>query len=99
MLMKFVKSESALDEQIDKILEHMSQCDPSTEKYSGMLTDLERLIRLKKEEKINRVSPDTLAIVAGNLIGILIIVAYEQKHVVTSRGVGFVMRPNSPKIG
>lgn len=96
---KFVKSESVLDEQIDKLLSHMNECDPSTEKYSGYLADVERLIRLKKEEKINRVSPDTLAIVLGNLIGILVIVAYEQKHVVTSRGIGFVMRPNSPKIG
>jgi hypothetical protein len=99
MLKRFIKSESKLDEQIDKLLEHMSQCEPSTEKYSGMLSDLERLVRLKKDEKLNRVSPDTMAIVAGNLLGILIIVAYEQKHIVTSRGIGFVMRPNSRQIG
>lgn len=98
MLMKFVKSESKLDGQIDKLLERMNECDESTEKYSGYLSDLERLIRLKKEEKVNRVSPDTMAIVLGNLVGILIIVAYEQKHIMTSRATGFVMRPASRQI-
>lgn len=92
--MKFVRSESKLDEQIDTILEHMSQCDPSTEKYSSMLSDLERLVRLKKEEKVNRVSPDTLAIVVGNLVGILVIVGAEYRHVIGSRATGFVLRPN-----
>lgn len=96
--MKFVKSESKLDEQIDKLLEHMNECDPSTEKYSGYLTDLERLIRLKKEEKVNRVSPDTMAIVIGGLLQVAIIVIAEEKHIMNSRGLGFVLRPASRQI-
>lgn len=96
--MKLVKSESKLDGQIDKLLERMSECDESTEKYSGYLSDLERLIRLKKEEKVNRVSPDTMAIVIGGILQVLIIVIAEEKHIMNSRGIGFVLRPRSRQI-
>jgi len=39
------------------------------------------------------ISRDTIALIAGNLMGILLIVAYEQKHVITSKGFGQVIRP------
>lgn len=39
------------------------------------------------------VSKDTLAIVAGNLLGILLILNYEQLHPFTSRALGLILRP------
>jgi hypothetical protein len=87
----FKKKESILEEPINKVLVEMSTSDPDSEEYSALLGNLERLVRLK-DEKSSRVSPDTMAIVAGNLLGILIIVAYEQKHVMVSRAVGFIMK-------
>ena len=86
----FKKKESILEEPINKVLVEMSTSDPDSEEYSALLGNLERLVRLK-DEKSSRVSPDTMAIV-GNLLGILIIVAYGQKHVMVSRAVGFIMK-------
>ncbi|MET0786968.1 MAG: hypothetical protein ABWY25_09695 [Paenisporosarcina sp.] len=57
-----------------------------------MVDHLERLMKMKAEERRNRVSPDTMAIVGGNLLGILVIVAYEQKHVMVSRGLGLILK-------
>jgi len=39
-----------------------------------------------------RVSPDTLILVAGNLLGIVIILGYERANVITSRAMNLVMK-------
>lgn len=93
MLRRFVKDRpSMFDEPINKILDELKTLDPEVPEYRTMLNHLEALNKMKLEEKRNRVSPDTVAIVAGNLVGILIIVMYEQKHVVVSKALGFVMK-------
>jgi CHASE3 domain sensor protein len=72
------------DEPIDKVLEGMRTYGVEDPEFDKLLDQLERLTRMKAEKANKPISNDTLAIVAGNLMGILIMVAYEQKHVVTS---------------
>lgn len=86
---------SVLDEPISKVLTGMNTYGPEDPEYKTMMEHLERLMKLKADEQKSGVSPDTLAIVLGNLLGILIIVAYEQKHVMVSRGLGFVIKARS----
>lgn len=81
-----------LNDSIDRVLSEMNMVEPYSEEYEALLSHLERLIRLQKEEKSNRVSPDTMALVLGNLAGVLIIVMYERVHVITSRGLQFILR-------
>jgi hypothetical protein len=51
-------------------------------------------IALKKEEIKShyRVKPDTLALIAGNLAGILIVVGYEHTHIVASKAFSLLNR-------
>ena len=86
------KEASALDDATSRILEEMKTTDLDSDKYLSLLSNLESLVRLKKEESVNRISPDTKALVAANLLGILIIVGYERGHVMVSRGLNFVLR-------
>jgi hypothetical protein len=83
---------SILDEPIEKVLTDMNTYGPDSPEYPKLMEHLERLVRLKAEDARSGISWDTMAIVAGNLLGILIIVAYEQKHVMVSKGLGFVLR-------
>lgn len=86
---------SVLDEPIEKVLTEMNEVGPDSPEYQKLVEHLERLTRLKSEvNSRNRVSRDTMAIVIGNLVGILIIVAYEQKHVLSSRAQGMILRPD-----
>lgn len=39
-----------------------------------------------------RLSPDTVALIAANLLGILLILGYEKADVITSKALGFIMR-------
>lgn len=91
----FSKKSSVVDEPIAKVLSEMNHYGPKSDEYPALVTHLERLVQLRNEEKRSRISPDTLAIVAGNLAGILIIVAYEHSHVMASKATNFVMKTRS----
>ena len=88
----FQKKESKLDEPIDRLLREMPNLKPDSPEYAKVVTQLEKLIKLQSEEQSGRISPDTLAVVAGNLLGILTIVIYEQKHVMVSKALGLILR-------
>jgi len=93
-----IKRKSKLDEVTDLLLDRMkTDLELSQDLNPKQIEEVERLSKLKQFDKDSKLSADTVAIVVGNLVGILIIVMYEQKHVLTSRGLGFVQRnPNSP---
>lgn len=65
--------------------------DPNSEDYSTAITQVERLYKLREQSQ-PRISPDTVAIVAGNLAGILLILHYEHLNVVTSKAMSFVLK-------
>lgn len=95
---RFVREKpSVLDEPIAKVLSSMNTYGTEDPEYKIAMDHLERLMKLKAEERKSKVSPDTWAIVSGNLLGILIIVAYEQKHVMVSKGLGFVIKSKELK--
>ena len=90
--MRLFRKKSILDDEINKLVLALNEKDEDSVKYQDTLACLERLIQLKKEES-KGISPDTLVMVAGNLAGILIIVMYEQRHVITSKGMNFIQKP------
>ena len=91
MNLRFWEKRSILDEPIDRVLTEMNTYGPDSPEYEKLVRHLERLKDMKANERQHFVvSPDTIALVLGNLAGILIIVAYEQKHVMTSKAMGFI---------
>ena len=84
----FQKTPSKLDEPIDTVLTRMNGLEPDSEEYKKLLPILEKLMTMKREERGNTISPDTLANVAGSLLEILFIIGFEQKHVMTSKAFG-----------
>ena len=93
MIGKFGNKPELIDTQITAVLNRMSDLGlENTEEYSKLLVYLERLNETKAKNRPSRVSGDTIAIVLGNLLGILIIVMYEQKHVLSTKAFGFGMK-------
>jgi hypothetical protein len=86
---------SYLDDQIETVLIDMQRSSPSSEQYAKALTSLERLTRMKEDKKV-KVSPDTVLVVLGNLLGIGIIVGFEKSHVIGSKALPFVFKPKQP---
>lgn len=93
MLKKLYKKNdiSPLDPLIDNVIEEMAEFGVYNEDYDRLLACLEKLYDIRDESKSRkRISPDTLATVAGNLIGILMIVSYEHTHVITSKAISHI---------
>jgi hypothetical protein len=50
-------------------------------------------MKVQAETRTPRVSPDTLVIVAGNILIVVGIVLFEQKNVITTKALSFISRP------
>lgn len=83
---------SGLDEAIDSVLAEMASVNADSDEYAKMVDQLVKLYPLKETEAKRKVSPDTMALIAGNLLGIMLIVGHERAHVVTSKALNFVTK-------
>lgn len=82
-----------LDDLITYIQDEMAKITPDDgADYQARLSNLERLYALKGKNRPQRVSQDTLYQVGGQLLGILMIVAYERTHVMTSKSFNLLTR-------
>jgi len=93
---KFWETEDQTVEVMDKILEELRVQDPNSQEFATNLTYLERITKLKDQTK-RKVPTDAIVAVVGNLLVVGAIVAYEQKHALTSKGMLFV-KPKTPTI-
>jgi len=86
-----------LEKEIDRLSETLSYTDMDTDEYDDIVSKIERLTSIKEKlekAKVNedKVSKDTLAVVAGNLLGIALILGYERINIITSKALNFVIR-------
>jgi hypothetical protein len=81
-----------LEKEIDSVIFEMSTLNPADDKYAIMADNLEKLLKMKSCDKKATISPDTIAIIAGNLLGIILILGYEKANVITSKALGFVLK-------
>lgn len=89
MLRKQIEDQN-LEKEIAALLSDMTEQDRSTREYAHMADQLVKLYSLREKKK--RVSPDTWAVVGGNLLGILAIVGHERANVITSKALSFVLK-------
>lgn len=89
MFKKKAAESQALDPVILELANDMKAHDGDSEEYATCLNRMERLYKLKEKNTPKQLSPDTLLLVGGNLLGILIIVSYEHGRVVTSKALSF----------
>lgn len=98
--MIFTKKEdkrTGLEKEIDRLSETLSYTDMDTDEYDDIVSKIERLTSIKEKlEKAkcndDKVSKDTLIVVAGNLLGIGLILGYERINIITSKALNFVIR-------
>ena len=89
------KSDMLLEEEIESVLRHLKVTTVTSEEYPKMLNYLTRLYDLKGERP-SSVKKDTIALIAGNLAGILLILKHERMDIITSKALSFVIRAQRP---
>lgn len=64
--------------------------DESVKHWEVLKQSLEEYDRLSKNSW--KISPDTVLVVAGNLLGILLILTYEKTDFITSKAINFILK-------
>lgn len=86
------KEKSELQEAIDAVLNEMKTFGPDSPEYPKLLKTLKVLCKMKADEGRRPVSKDVVWTVLGNIGCVLAIVAYEQRHVMTTKAMTFIAR-------
>ena len=89
------KKNQKLEALEQELMNNMLTTGPEAEIFDTQLTYLERLKSLKNK-KMN-ISHDTMAIVIGNIVCVLIVVMYEQKHILTTKAMSLTLKQNINK--
>lgn len=84
-----VREPSVLDGAIEDATRML---DPGSDDYLKMIGALERLTALRDQKCSRMPSPDVIANIGGNLVGILLILHYEQIHVLTSKALNIIRK-------
>ena len=88
----FKKEKTMLEKEIEAILLDMKDMDINSDEYEVALNHLTILHEIKMKEKKWNVSPDTMAVVVANLLGIILILKHEELNVITSKAMNFVIK-------
>lgn len=89
--MKKKKESVMLDKLEQAILERMQEVNPLTDEYAKLCDRLQYVTDLKKKNK-KSVSPDTIALISANLAGIILVLVWEEKHVIASRAFSMISK-------
>lgn len=80
----------ALERVINNLLEDLVHVT-NPDLYATKVEQISKLTALRNENS-KRLSPDTLALIVANILGIVIIIKHEQVNVVTSKALSFVLK-------
>jgi hypothetical protein len=80
-----------LQDAIVTLYSKLEAFQPDSEEYDAITDQIVKLKKLQHETTHSwRPSPDAVIGAAGSVLGILLILKYEQIHIVTSKALGFV---------
>lgn len=84
---------SQLDKEIADVHAQLADClTAEGDDYQTILDKLERLYKIKAEERPDRVKRDTMLLVAGNVVVTAMVVGHERAHVITSKALTFIQK-------
>jgi hypothetical protein len=86
------KDNVRLETEIENLYKQLEVLNPEGENYPKVVDQLVKLEILKANTKAPKISPDVLATIIANLVGIGIIVRHEQLNVIASKALAFVTK-------
>ena len=85
------KKQSKIMLEIEELHDELEYHDKSSAEYAAIIKQVEALYKLDRDVKFV-IDPNTMLIVGGNILGIILILGYERAHVVTSKALNFVIK-------
>ena len=85
------------DRELDRLYGELKLHDPETDEYATIMRRIQELSNLNKSEhkpdEKKKLDPNTIIVVAANLLGIVAILAYEHVHPVASKAFSLLLKP------
>lgn len=81
-----------LDAAILRVLSEMETVPPESDEYAVLLAKLTTLKDLKSKDKKAPVSRDAVVNTIGGFVQVLVVVAYEQKHVWSTKALSVLKK-------
>lgn len=86
-----------LEKEIDRLIESMSKLEQDDPEYKKKTETLEKLISINQKctnmkDGREKLSPNTLAVVVGGMLEMVIIMNYERAHVIATKAFGRILR-------
>ena len=81
-----------LDIVMDKIYTYLKDNEVNTDDYGKAIDNLIKLQKMK-DTNPSRLSAETKAKIAANILGIFAVIGYERIHVVTTKALGLISKP------
>lgn len=79
-----------LNAEITRVLAVLARIEPDSEEYAAAADQIVKLYAQKEKIPSNRVSPDMMATVTANILGIILVVGHERANVIGGRAIQFV---------
>lgn len=93
MFNRNLRPRTTLEKALDKAFSELDKHDVGTSEYGEILDRISKLHKMKEEENPDSISKETLALIATNLLGILMIIKHERVDIITSKALPFVAKP------
>lgn len=88
------KEQSHLERELDRIVLALRTQEPGSAEYTKLVNQLVQLNDLQYDKKKSTsVSKETLAVIGGNLLGILLIIKHEHVNVISSKAMSLLLKP------
>ena len=95
-ILKKPTEKSGLEKARDEALSELQSFTSDMAEYDKIIVHVETLSKLIDMEKSEKLSPNTVAMILGNAVIALVVVAYESKNVVTTKVLPFLGKIKTP---
>lgn len=88
---------TALEKEMDRLSTLLRDTDPDSPEYTLLIDELTQLSEIQAKQKpvkeVKRIDPNTVLVVLGGLAEIVLIMSYENLHVLSTKAFGRILRP------
>lgn len=85
--------DAKLDLTIEAVLDQMLEYGVESEEHKAQMDNLDKLMAIRDKNARKPISLDVIVTTGGMLLGIGIMVAYEQNHPFTSKAISLLQKP------
>jgi hypothetical protein len=90
--MPIFRNKTYVELELSRLFKLLRTYEPDSDEYAATVDKIAKLHKLETDEQSRRVSPDTLALIGANLLGIVMILKHEELNVITTKTMGLLMR-------